>query len=183
LARLNVADGMATPLAQVEFEKMYSTFGCKPVHHTMAYHWARLIELLYATERLKELANDPEITSENVRTLPTATPTEGVGIIEAARGTLIHHYKTDSKGMVVGVNLVVATGLNYGAICSSIAKIAKATIKDGKATEGMLNQIEMAFRAYDPCLSCATHALSGGMALIVNVRDSSGCIVDSLRRD
>jgi F420-non-reducing hydrogenase large subunit len=183
LARMNVSSGMGTPLAQAEYEKFFETFGCKPVHHTMAYHWARLIELLYAAERLAELSADPVIASPDVRNLPTGTPGEGVGIIEAARGTLIHHIKADSQGRVERANLVVATGFNYGPICSSIAKIAKATIKDGKADEGTLNKIEMAFRAYDPCLSCATHALSGGMALILSVRDSNGRIVDSLRRD
>jgi F420-non-reducing hydrogenase large subunit len=183
LGRLNAADGMATPLAQAEYDRMYSTLGGKPVHHTMAYHWARLVELLYASERLVELSVDPEITSPNVRTLPTATPTEGVGIIEAARGTLIHHYKTDENGMVTRINLLVATGLNYAGMCASVTKIARALIKNGDVSEGMLNRVEMAFRAYDPCLSCATHALPGHIPLIVNLRNPSGEIVETIRRD
>jgi F420-non-reducing hydrogenase large subunit len=107
LGRLNAADGMATPLAQIEYEKMYSTLGGKPVHATLAFHWARLIELLYAAEHLLELCQDNEITEPNVRTIPIATPTEGVGIVEAPRGTLFHHYKTDERGIVQKVNLIV----------------------------------------------------------------------------
>jgi F420-non-reducing hydrogenase large subunit len=183
LARLNAADGMATPLAQAQYEKMYATFKGKPVHNTLAFHWARLIELLYGAERLQELSADPMITSPDVRALPTETPTEGAGIIEAPRGTLIHHFRTDSNGMVKGVNLVVATGLNYAAICGSITKIAKALITDGHVTDGILNKIEMAFRAYDPCMSCATHSLPGRMALSINIRNSHGEILENLRND
>src|SRR3989304_4792348 len=98
LSRLNAADGMATPLAQKEYEKMYSTLGGKPANYTLATHWARLIELLYAAERLLELSQDPEITSTDIRNIPTATPDEGVGIVEAPRGTLTHHYITDERG-------------------------------------------------------------------------------------
>jgi F420-non-reducing hydrogenase large subunit len=183
LARLNVADGMATPLAQAEYEKMFETLGGKPVHHTLAFHWARLVELLYAAERLVELANDPEITSKDVRTVPTSTPDDGVGIVEAPRGTLTHHYQTDPNGMITKANLVVATGLNYGAICASVTKIAKALVTDGKVTEGTLNMIEMAFRAYDPCFSCASHSLTGRMPLLARVYDAAGKLVDVYRRD
>ncbi|MHB9154702.1 MAG: Ni/Fe hydrogenase subunit alpha, partial [Endomicrobiales bacterium] len=116
LARLNASDGMATPLAQAEYERMYSTLGGKPVHHTLAFHWARLIELLYASERLYELSRDGEITSPEVRALPTGTPSEGVGIVEAPRGTLIHHYKTNADGVVTGANLIVATVFNNPAM-------------------------------------------------------------------
>jgi len=98
LARLNAADGMATPLAQAAYEKMYATLGGKPAHATLAFHWARLIEALYAAERMKELLHDPEITSPEIRTVPTQTPEEGVGIVEAPRGTLIHNYWTDKDG-------------------------------------------------------------------------------------
>ena len=98
LSRLNAADGMATPLAQAEYEKFYETLGGKPVHQRLATHWARLIELLYAAERMVELATDPEITSPEFHTVPTKTPTEGVGIVEAPRGTLTHHYWTDERG-------------------------------------------------------------------------------------
>jgi len=181
LARLNVADGMATPLAQAEYEKMYSTLGGKPVHHTLANHWARLIELQYAAERLLELCQDKEVTDPNVRTLPTATPTEGVGVVEAPRGTLYHHYQTDANGMVKKVNLIVATGNNNAAMCISIKRAAQGVIKAGKAvTEGLLNMVEMAYRAYDPCIACATHSLPGQMPLEIVIYDSKGKELDRL---
>ncbi len=181
LARLNVADGMATPLAQAEYEKMYSTLGGKPAHHTLANHWARLIELQYAAERLLELCQDKEITDPNVRTLPTATPTEGVGVVEAPRGTLFHHYQTDANGMVEKVNLIVATGNNNAAMCISIKKAAQGLIKAGKVvSEGILNMIEMAYRAYDPCMACATHSLPGQMPLEIVIYDKEGKELDRL---
>ncbi len=184
LARLNVADGMATPLAQAEYEKMYSTLGGKPAHHTLANHWARLIELLYAAERLLELCQDKEITDPNVRTLPTATPTEGVGVVEAPRGTLYHHYQTDANGIVEKVNLIVATGSNNAAMCISIKKVAQGLIKAGKVvSEGILNMIEMAYRAYDPCFGCATHSLPGQMPLEVVIYDSQGRELDRLSQN
>jgi F420-non-reducing hydrogenase large subunit len=183
LARLNVADGMATPQAQAEYERFFSTLGGKPVHQTLAMHWARLIELLYAAERLSELVKDEEITSPQVRAIPTATPSEGVGVIEAPRGVLIHHYKTDERGMVQRVNLIVATAHNYGAMCLGIKKAALGVIKKGTAiTEGMLNRVEMAFRAYDPCFACATHALPGQMPLELTVRDARGNVLDVAKR-
>jgi F420-non-reducing hydrogenase large subunit len=164
---------MATPLAQAEYEKMYATLGGKPVHATLAFHWARLVELVYAGERLLELCRDKEITSPDVRTLPTAKPDEGVGVVEAPRGVLIHHYKTDEKGIVQKVNLIVATAHNYPAMNMSIKKAAQALIKKGQAaSEGLLNMVEMAFRAYDPCMACATHTLPGQMPLEVIIYDS-----------
>ncbi len=183
LARLNAADGMATPLAQAEYEKMFKTLGGKPVHATLAFHWARLVELLYASERLLELSRDSEITSPQVRTIPTATPDEGVGVVEAPRGTLIHHYKTDAKGIVQKANLIVATGHNYPAINMSIKKAAQGLIKKGTVvSEGLLNMVEMAFRAYDPCFGCATHTLPGQIPLEVVIYNSRGEIVQSLSR-
>jgi len=183
LARLNAADGMATPLAQAEYEKMYQTLGGKPVHATLAFHWARLIELVYAAERLLELCLDKEITSPNVRTIPTATPDEGVAVVEAPRGVLIHHYKTDAKGIVQKVNLIVATAHNYPAMNMSIKKAAKGLIKKGQAvSEGLLNMVEMAFRAYDPCMACATHNLPGKMPLEVIIRNSHGDVIQRLNR-
>ncbi len=181
LARLNAAAGMATPLAQAEYERMYQTLGGKPVDHTLAMHWARLIELQYAAEEMLRLCQDPEITDPNVRTIPTATPDEGVGIIEAPRGTLIHHYQTDENGMTKKVNLIVATGNNNAAMCMSIKKVAQAMIQKGKeATEGILNMVEMAYRAYDPCIACATHALPGQTPLEVVIYDSKGEAVKRL---
>ncbi|HID92479.1 MAG TPA: Ni/Fe hydrogenase subunit alpha, partial [bacterium (Candidatus Stahlbacteria)] len=162
LARLNAADSIATPLAQEACEKMYDILGGKPVHNTLAFHWARLIETLYAAERMLELAEDPELTDPNIRNIPTAIPKEGVGVVEAPRGTLYHHYKTDDRGLLEEVNLIVATQNNAAAINMSIEKAAKSLIKEGKVSDGLLNMIEMGFRAYDPCHACATHSLVPG---------------------
>jgi F420-non-reducing hydrogenase large subunit len=183
LARLNVADGMATPLAQQAYEKFFDTLGGKPVHHTLANHWARVVELLYAAERLKELADDPELTDPDVRTLPTHTPKEGVGVVEAPRGTLFHHYQTDERGVITKANLIVATQNNAARIAMSVEKAAKGLISRGNVTEGILNEVEMAFRAYDPCHACATHSLPGSMPLVVRIRDGEGTTLETLRRD
>jgi F420-non-reducing hydrogenase large subunit len=184
LSRLNAADGMATPLAQAEYERFYDTLGGKPVHATLATHWARLVELLYAAERVLELAQDPEITSTDVRTIPTETPTEGVGIVEAPRGTLTHHYITDERGILQKVNLIVGTTNNYAAIDMSIKKAAEGLIQPGKKVDGtVLNMIEMAFRAYDPCFGCATHALPGEMPMVVKVYNHERELVQEIRRE
>lgn len=182
LARLNASEGMATPLAQAEYEKMYSVLGGKPAHNTLAYHWARLIELLYASERLLELAKDEEILDPDVRVIPTAEPDEGIGIVEAPRGTLIHHYRTDKRGVIKDVNLIVATVNNGAAISMSVAKAAKSLIKNGEVSDGLLNMVEMAFRAYDPCLACATHSLPGETPLEVSILNNSGDILRILRK-
>jgi len=182
LARLNASDGMATPLAQEAYEKMYEVLGGKPVHSTLAFHWARLVEALYASERVLELAHDPELTSPDIVNLPTETPKEGIGIVEAPRGTLIHHYQTDDRGILTKVNLIVATQNNAAAINMSIEKAAKSLIKNGEVPDGILNMVEMAFRAYDPCMACATHSLPGKMPLEVNVYDSKGDLAKKLKR-
>ena len=183
LSRLNAADGMATPKAQEAYEEFYKTLGGKPVHHTLATHWARLVELLYATERWVELATDPEITSPNFRTLPTATPDEGIGCVEAPRGTLTHHYKTDGRGILTEVNLIVGTTNNYAPISMSVKKAAEKLIQKGKVNQGTLNMVEMAFRAYDPCFGCATHSLPGQMPLEVSIRDDQGRLLEVLRQN
>jgi F420-non-reducing hydrogenase large subunit len=184
LSRLNASDGMATPLAQAEYERFYDTLGGKPVHQTLATHWARLVELLYAAERALELAQDPEITSTDVRTIPTETPDEGVGIVEAPRGTLTHHYVTDENGILKKVNLIVGTTNNYAAIDMSIKKAAQGLIQPGKpVSDAVLNTVEMAFRAYDPCMACATHALPGQMPLLVRVYNHERELVQEIRRD
>jgi len=183
LSRLNAADGMATPLAQAEYERFYSTLGGKPVHQTLATHWARLVELLYAAERLLELSKDPEITSPNIRTIPTAKPDEGFGIVEAPRGTLTHHYITDENGIIKKANLIVATVNNVPAISMSIKKAAQSLIKPGKKiTEGLLNRIEMAWRPYDPCFGCATHTLPGQAPMEVVIYNSKGEVIETLHR-
>jgi len=182
LSRLNAADGMATPLAQKEYEKMYETLGGKPVHATLAMHWARLIELLYSSERALELVTDPDITGKDLRA-PLGKPNEGVGIVEAQRGTLTHHYWTDDKGIVTKANIVVGTTNNNAAICMSLKKAAQGLIKKGvEVNDGILNMVEMAFRAYDPCFSCATHSLPGEMPMVVNFRDTEGKIIRTVKR-
>jgi len=182
LARLNATDGLPTPLAQEAYKKMYEVLGEKPSHATLAFHWGRIVELMYASERLMELVCDPEITSKQVRAIPTATPTEGVGCVEAPRGTLFHHYWTDEEGMVTKVNLIVATGHNNGPICMSVKKAAQSLIKKFQVKEGLLNMVEMAFRAYDPCFACATHTLPGQMPLEVRVYDSEKNLWQRLKR-
>ena len=180
LSRLNAADGMATPLAQAAYEQYFSTLGGKPVKKLLATHWARLVELLYAAERLLELASDPEVASPNFRTLPTAVPTEGVGIVEAPRGILTHHYKTDKNGLVTEANLIVGTTNNHAPISLAIKRAAQKLIKPGKEVgQGLLNMVEMAFRLFDPCFSCASHTLPGEMPLVVDVFDAQGKLVHS----
>ncbi len=197
LSRLNVSDGLATPRAQEEYERLYTSFGARrlgarftPVHHRMATHWARLVELLYAAERMYELATDPEITSPRVRTIPDGLPGgadgghTGIGSVEAPRGTLTHHYETDGRGVVTRVNMIVGTTNNHAAIAMSIRRAAERLIRGGRVVdEGLLNRIEMAFRLYDPCLSCATHALPGTMPLTVEIRDERGTLLRRIRRE
>ena len=181
LGRLNAADGMATQLAQEEYERMYKTLGGKPVHATLAFHWARLIELMYAAERALELVTDPSITSRDIRNKP-GKPGEGVGIVEAARGTLIHHYILDEKALAKKVNLIVATTHNMPGICMSIRDAAKAFIRNGRVEEGLLNRVEMAFRAYDPCFACATHFAIGEMPLEIEIYDCERNLLKKIRR-
>jgi F420-non-reducing hydrogenase large subunit len=188
LSRLNVSEGMATPLAQAEYEKFYETLtgdssGHTPVHQTLATHWARIIELMYAAERFVELIKDPEITSQNFREIPTETPTEGIGVVEAPRGTLTHHYITDENGIIERANLIVGTTNNHAAISMSIKKAAEGLIhKDIEITDGLLNKIEMAFRAYDPCFACATHTLPGQIPLELRIFDVNEKLVNSTKR-
>jgi F420-non-reducing hydrogenase large subunit len=181
LARLNAADGMATELAQAAYEAYFKLLP-KPTHHTLANHYARAVEMLYAAERIQELLHDPEITGTELRVIPTETPTVGVGVVEAPRGTLIHHYETDERGLLTKVNLIVATQNNSARMAMSVEKAAKGLIKNGEVTEGLLNKIEMAFRAYDPCHACATHTLPGQMPLIARVYSPNGEVVSELKR-
>jgi len=181
LGRLNAADGMATPQADEEYKRMYKTLGGRPIQSTLAFHWARLVELLYAAERAVELATDPGITGTDLRN-PVGEPGEGVGVVEAARGTLIHHYKLDQEGIIKKVNLVVATTMNYADICMSIRDAAKGLIKDNNVNEGLLNMVEMAFRAYDPCFGCSTHSLPGEAPLKVNIYDYRKRLIETFQR-
>lgn len=183
LARLNVAEKLATPLAQAALERYRSTLGGRIIHHTLANHWARLIETVYASERMAELAADPEIADRKIRTIPTEKPTEGVGIVEAPRGTLIHHYKTDAHGLITSANLIVATQHNAARIAMSIDRAAKDLIHKGIVNDGILNRIEMAFRAYDPCNGCATHAVGQTMPIFIEVRNHRGNVTEIVERD
>lgn len=182
LARLNAADAMLTPEAQRASEQYFTTLGGKPVHYTLANHWARVVEMIQAAERMVELVNDPEITSKEIRVIPTATPSVGIGVVEAPRGTLFHHYETDERGLIRKVNLIVATQNNAARIAMSVEKAAKSLIHQGKVTDGLLNMIEMAFRAYDPCNACATHSLPGSMPLTVRIWNSACEVVNELQR-
>lgn len=182
LSRINAALGMATPLAQAEAEKMYKVLGGKPSHHTLAVHWARLIELVYAAERMLELIRDPEITSTNIKTIPTATPSVGIGCVQAARGLLVHHYETDPNGILTKANMLVATQFNLASINASVKKAAKGLIHDGEVNDGLLNMVEMAFRLYDPCLSCTTHSLLGETPMQVDIMNADRQLLQRIER-
>lgn len=179
LARINVCDKIPTTLAQKELEEFRKEFG-RPAQPTLLFHWARLIEMVYAAERAIELLEDPEITSEDIRAPVTPRAGRGVGVIEATRGTLIHDYEADENAMAKDVNLIVATCQNNAAMNLAVKKAAKDLIKGGKYDQGTLNKIEMVIRPYDPCLSCATHYLSGKIAVKLDVLDSNGQVIDTM---
>ncbi|ADY73030.1 Hydrogen dehydrogenase [Desulfurobacterium thermolithotrophum DSM 11699] len=181
LARFNVSDGYSTPLAQKAYEEMVEFFGGKPVHNIFAYHWARAIEILNHAEIVKELVNDPEITNPNTCNPVGKVSGEGVGIIEAPRGTLIHHYKTDENAMVTDANMIVPTTFNNGSIQIAVKKAAKFFFDDGKFDEAKLNLIEMAHRPYDLCLACATHAFPGQIPIQLEVYTKNGKLIKKLR--
>lgn len=179
LARINVCDHIDTPLAQTELEEFRRLFG-RPAQLTLLYHWARLIELLYNAENAIRLLEDPEITSTNTWTQVVPRAARGVGCVEAPRGTLIHDYETDADGMVTNVNLIVGTTHNNAPINMSVTQAAKSLIRDGKYDQGVLNRVEMAIRAYDPCLSCATHRLDGKLSVKLDIVDAGGQLLDSI---
>lgn len=182
LARLNAADGMATSLAHQAYEEMFDTLGGKPAHNTLAMNWARLICALQAAEHNQAIASDPFLTSRDIRNMDLRLRREGVGCVEAPRGTLFHHYKTDRNGILTMVNLIVATQHNAAPICLSIKQAAQEFVRGEEIKEGMLNRVEMAFRAYDPCLACATHTLPGALPLSVNIRDKKGKLIKTVER-
>ena len=170
LARLNVADRMATPRAQAAFEEMFKTLGGHPCKALLANHWARLVEMVQNAEALERFCADPEITSDKFRVVPQKITGEGVGIVEAMRGTLTHHYTCDEKGMCTSANLIVGTTNNNAPIQMVTKKVAQSLIKPGQEPDqGILNMVEMAFRAFDPCYSCATHSLPGQMPMEIQV--------------
>jgi len=181
LGRLNVADRISTPLANQEFAE-FKALSDGPVEPSLYYHYARLIEDLYAAERARELCEDEDILSEDILNMHREVSGEGVGCIEAPRGTLWHHYWTDDNGVITRVNLIVATGNNNWAMNHSVNLVARRYVDGNNLTEGMLNRVEAAIRCYDPCLSCSTHAL-GQMPLVLEFRDASGELVDRIVRD
>ena len=179
LAIANVADKITTPLAQKELAEFRETFG-RPVQQTLLYNWARLIELLYSTELVIQLLNEPYITGIKTRVPVTPRAARGVGVVEAPRGTLINDYTTDDKGMITKCNLIVGTTHNNGPINMSVKQAAQTLIKNGVYDETILNEVEMSIRAYDPCLSCASHNLDGRIALNLEIKNSDGEVIDNL---
>ena len=182
LGRLNVVDKINTPLANEEFKVFKGINGGRPVEPSLYYHYARLIEALYAVERAGELLNDPDILSTDIRAYPPVKLAQhGVGVIEAPRGTLYHDYDTDENGLMTRVNLIVATGNNNWAMQTASSLVAKQFVDGNKLTEGMLNRVEAAIRCYDPCLSCSTHAY-GQMPMQVTLVASDGTVLDRISR-
>jgi NAD-reducing hydrogenase large subunit len=181
LGRLNIANHIDTPLANEEFQRYKAINDGKPIENTLYYHYARLIETLFAAERVKILLDDPDILSTEILNTRMDIQQEGVGVIEAPRGTLLHHYWTDEMGKIKKVNLIVSTGHNNWAMSEAVDSVAKTYIQGPTVTEGMLNRVEAAIRAYDPCLSCSTHAV-GQMPMVVDVYDAQGNIQQTLSR-
>jgi NAD-reducing hydrogenase large subunit len=182
LGRLNVAQQISTPLANAELKIFKALNGGKPVENTLLYHYARLIEGLFAAERVREIASDPDILSNDILNTRHDYKGEGVGVIEAPRGTLFHHYKANKDGLLEKVNLIVATGHNNWAMSHAVDSVAKMYIDGTKLTEGMLNRVEAAIRAYDPCLSCSTHAI-GQMPMVVEMIGPDGTVLDTMQRE
>ena len=182
LGRLNACRRMATPLAQVQYEKFHLMNASKVVEGTLYYHLARLVELLYAIERAHELLEDREILSADLLQSSSVIHERGVGILEAPRGTLIHDYHVNEDGQLTRVNLIVATGHNNYAMSQAVESVAKRYLNGAQVTEGALNRIEHAIRAYDPCLSCSTHA-RGRMPIQVVFVDRAGREIRRCGRD
>ncbi len=181
LGRLNVSERISTPEANKEFQS-FKALSEGPVEPSLYYHYARLIETVYCIEHARELCEDADILSEDIRNTHGHITGEGVGAIEAPRGTLWHHYQTDDDGVLTKVNLIVATGNNNWAMCKSVDMVAKEFVDGNDITEGMLNRVEAAIRCYDPCLSCSTHAV-GQMPLEIDIVDHEGKSIRTLRRD
>jgi NAD-reducing hydrogenase large subunit len=167
LARLNVAEQCGTLKADAELAAFRKRFGA-PAHSAFLYHYARLIEIVYALERIESLLSDPAMMETHVRATAGVNSLEGVGMIEAPRGTLIHHYKVNDEGAITWANLIVATGHNNLAVGKGVEQVAKHFVKGAKLEEGMLNRVSALVRAYDPCLSCSTHAL-GQLAIRIEL--------------
>lgn len=180
-ARMNVSSSMSTPLAQEQRMLYEKAFGGPVVHSVLANHWARLVEVLNNAERIQQLVEHEAFLAPEIRNMDLRTPREGVGIVEAPRGTLIHHYTADANGIITSANMIVASLANVAAMSMNIQSAAKAFIHGGKADDGLLNMVEMAFRSYDPCMSCATHNLPGKMPLQVRLNRPDGTCSTILR--
>lgn len=181
LGRLNASDQIATPLANAEHKIFKALNGGKPVENTLYYHYARLIEALYAAENVLVLLDDPDILSTDILNTRKEYKGVGVGVIEAPRGTLFHHYWADANGRLQRVNLIVSTGHNNYAMSKAVDSVAKTYINGQKIHEGLLNRVEAAIRAHDPCLSCSTHAI-GQMPIQIEILDASGNLIQTLSR-
>jgi NAD-reducing hydrogenase large subunit len=182
LGRLNAASHISTPMAQGEMQIWKSINNGKPVEGTLYYHYARLIETVYALEHVKELMDDPEILKKDVVNPVGEITGEGVGVLEAPRGTLFHHYWTDDMGVITKANMIVATAGNAWAMNHAVNLVAKRYVDGNNLQEGMLNRVEGAIRAYDPCLSCSTHAM-GQMPIHIDLISPEGEVLDTLQRD
>lgn len=182
LGRLNTVDKIDTPLANEEFKRYRAMYDGKPIKNTLHYHYARLIETLFAAERVHVLLDDPDILSNEILNTHHTPQSEGVGVIEAPRGTLIHHYWVNENGQVTKLNLIVSTGHNNWSMCNAVDSVAKTYITGADITEGQLNRVEAAVRAHDPCLSCSTHAI-GHMPIVMDVHDHQGNLLKQIRRN
>ena len=181
LARLNTASFIDTPLAEAARQEFRAVTSDKPNNITMAYHWARMIELLHSIEKIRELFEDRDLQGTDLVTKGERREV-GIGLIEAPRGTLFHHYKVDKNDLVVSANLIVSTTHNNEPMNRAVAKVAQDHLQGVEITEGLLNHVEVAIRAYDPCLSCATHAL-GQMPMEITLTDADGQILNQKRRE
>jgi NAD-reducing hydrogenase large subunit len=182
LARLNNCDHCGTPLADAALQEFRALRDQQPVSSSFHYHYARLIEIIFALEQMERLLNDPEILNPRVRARARGNRNEGIGIAEAPRGTLIHHYKIDDNGLMTWMNLIIATGHNNLAMNRGVKQVAEKYVDGRNLTEGMLNRVEAVIRCYDPCLSCASHAL-GQMPLHIQLLDAQGRLVNELKRN
>lgn len=182
LGRLNASDLISTPIANEYMKEFKKINNGKPVEGSLYYHYARLIETIYGLERAREILENKDCLSTDVLAIGKPTNHEGIGVIEAPRGTLIHHYWVDEKGTIEKVNLIVATGHNNWAMSKSVESVAKGFIDGKNLKEGMLNRVEGAIRCYDPCLSCSTHAI-GKMPLLIEIYDNNGNLKNFVKRD
>jgi NAD-reducing hydrogenase large subunit len=179
---LNVCDQIGTENADQELREFRDRAGGRVATSSFFYHYARLVEILAAIEAIEQLVDDPDVVSSRVRAQAGINNLEGIGVSEAPRGTLFHHYKVDENGLIQKVNLIIATGQNNLAMNKTVTQIAQHYIQGEEIPEAMLNRVEAGIRAFDPCLSCSTHAV-GQMPLQIQLLRSDGTVVDQVQRD